>query len=107
MGSRLAGKVAFVSGAASGLGDLQDGRNTKAGTETGRASMAGINRTGASRGMKAAAPDARKCSTRANMIYPGQIRTLEPGDLTPERDAARRVTIPMHTVGDPMDVANR
>jgi hypothetical protein len=41
------------------------------------------------------------------MIYLGQIRTLEPGDLTPEQDAARRGAIPMHTVGDPMDVANR
>jgi NAD(P)-dependent dehydrogenase (short-subunit alcohol dehydrogenase family) len=107
MGSRLAGKVAFVSGAASGLGDLQDERDTEAETATGRASMTGINRTGGSRGMKAAAPDARKCSTRANMIYLGQIRTLEPGDLTPEQDAARRGAIPMHTVGDPMDVANR
>lgn len=106
MGSRLAGKAAFVFGGASGLGDLLEGFGTDVETATGRARMAGINLTGVLNGMTAAVSDARTCSTRAPMIYPAQVRTPEPGDLTPEQDAARSKAIQMCIAGNPMDVAN-
>jgi NAD(P)-dependent dehydrogenase (short-subunit alcohol dehydrogenase family) len=54
---------------------------------------------------KAAALEFAKQGIRVNTIFPGQIRTPILGDITPEQDAAIKASIPMGTVGDPMDIA--
>ncbi len=55
---------------------------------------------------KGAALEFVKQGVRVNTIFPGQIRTPILGDITPEQDAAIKVSIPMGVVGDPMDVAH-
>ncbi len=54
---------------------------------------------------KAAALEFARQGIRVNTIFPGQIKTPILGDITPEQDAAIKASIPMGTVGDPMDVA--
>jgi NAD(P)-dependent dehydrogenase (short-subunit alcohol dehydrogenase family) len=54
---------------------------------------------------KGAALEFAKQGIRVNTIFPGQIRTPILGDITPEQDAAIKASIPMGTVGDPMDIA--
>jgi len=55
---------------------------------------------------KGAALEFVKQGVRVNTIFPGQIRTPILGDITPEQDAAIKASIPMGTVGDPMDIAH-
>ena len=54
---------------------------------------------------KAGALEFAKQGIRVNTIFPGQIKTPILGDITPEQDAAIKASIPMGTVGDPMDIA--
>ncbi|MFW2349006.1 SDR family NAD(P)-dependent oxidoreductase [Qipengyuania sp.] len=54
---------------------------------------------------KAGALEFAKRGIRVNTIFPGQILTPILGDITPEQDAAIKASIPMGTVGDPMDIA--
>ncbi len=54
---------------------------------------------------KGAALEFAKQGIRVNTIFPGQIRTPILGEITPEQDAAIKASIPMGTVGDPMDIA--
>ena len=54
---------------------------------------------------KGAALEFAKQGIRVNTIFPGQIRTPILGEITPKQDAAIKASIPMGTVGDPMDIA--
>lgn len=54
---------------------------------------------------KAAALEFARQGIRVNTIFPGQIMTPILGDITPEQNEAIKASIPMGTVGDPMDVA--
>ncbi|NQV94479.1 MAG: glucose 1-dehydrogenase [Sphingomonadales bacterium] len=54
---------------------------------------------------KAGALEFARQGIRVNTIFPGQIKTPILGDITPEHNEAIKASIPMGTVGDPMDVA--
>ena len=107
MGSRRAGEVAFVSCHARFPGDLRSAGGTKVKMATGRADTPGVNRTDIPRGMSAAAPDTRSCSSRAAMMFLVQTRAPELADMTTEQLAAHSEAIPMRISGGPVDVARR
>jgi NAD(P)-dependent dehydrogenase (short-subunit alcohol dehydrogenase family) len=54
---------------------------------------------------KAGALEFARQGIRVNTIFPGQIMTPILGDITPEQNEAIKASIPMGTVGDPMDIA--
>ncbi len=55
---------------------------------------------------KGAALEFARQGIRVNTIFPGQIRTPILGEITPEQDAAIKASIPMGSVGEPIDIAH-